>query len=100
MTVLKGAATVIAGDGRLVVNPTGNAGMGKGGSGDVLAGMVASFAAQKLPLAGAAAAAVYLHGLAGDLCAAQRTQYTMQPTDMIDQLPEAFRQVLASSYNG
>lgn len=100
VTVLKGAATVIAGEGRLVVNPTGNAGMGKGGSGDVLAGMVASFAAQKLPLAGAAEAAVYLHGLAGDLCAAQRTQYTMQPTDMIDQLPEAFRQVLASSYNG
>ena len=70
VSVLKGAGTVITSpDGRTAVNPTGNPGMAKGGSGDVLAGMVASFAAQGMPLFESAAAGVFLHGRAGDLCA-------------------------------
>ena len=67
--------------------------MAKGGSGDVLAGMLASFAAQGMPLSRAAVAAVYLHGLAGDLCEKELTQYAMQPTDLIARLPEAFRAI-------
>ena len=70
VVVLKGAATVTASpDGRCGVNPTGNPGMAKGGSGDVLAGMTGSFLAQGVPPFEAGVLAAYLHGLAGDLCA-------------------------------
>lgn len=89
--VLKGAGTlVVSPEGKLYRNTTGNAGMAKGGSGDVLAGMIASFAAQGIPPFQAAAGAVYLHGLAGDLCAAQLSQSAMLPTDLIAKLPELF----------
>lgn len=89
--VLKGSGTLVASpDGRLYRNTTGNPGMAKGGSGDVLAGMTASFAAQGCDLFDAAAGAVYLHGLAGDLCAETLSQSAMLPTDMIGKLPELF----------
>lgn len=88
VVVLKGAATVIAApDGRCAVNPTGNPGMAKGGSGDVLAGMTASLAAQGLSSFEAAAAGAYLHGLAGDLCAQRLGERAMLPTDLIAALP-------------
>ena len=89
--VLKGSGTIIANsDGPLFLNTTGNPGMAKGGSGDVLAGMAASFAAQGIPTEKAAAAAVFLHGLAGDLCAKELTQSAMLPSDLIEYLPKAF----------
>ncbi|HCR44650.1 MAG TPA: hypothetical protein DIV41_08730 [Ruminococcaceae bacterium] len=89
--VLKGAGTVVAApDGRLYENTTGNPGMAKGGSGDVLAGMTASFAAQGADPFEAAAAAVYMHGLAGDMCAEKLSQSAMLPTDIIDMLPSVF----------
>lgn len=89
VVVLKGAATVIAApDGRCAVNPTGNPGMAKGGSGDVLAGMIASFAAQGISAFDAAAAGAYLHGLAGDVCVKRLGQRSMLPTDLIQALPE------------
>lgn len=92
--VLKGAGTFVAApDGRLYENSTGNPGMAKGGSGDVLAGMVASFAAQGINPFEAAAAAVYLHGLAGDMCAEKLSQAAMLPTDIIDMLPGLFLQI-------
>lgn len=91
VVALKGAATVTAApDTRCAVNPTGNPGMAKGGSGDVLAGMVASFLAQGMAPYEAAVAAVYLHGKAGDLCAQQYGRRTMLPTDLIESLPCAF----------
>ena len=91
--VLKGAGTLVAApDGRLYRNATGNPGMARGGSGDVLAGMVASFAAQGIEPYRAAAGAVYLHGLAGDRCAAQYSQSAMLPTDLIGMLPALFRE--------
>ena len=96
ITVLKGAATVIADpNGTLAVNPTGNAGMGKGGSGDLLAGMLASFLAQGVDPVQAARFAVYVHGRAGDLCAEEKTQYAMQPTDLLDYLPQIFSGLLS-----
>lgn len=89
--VLKGANTLVAlPDGRVFVNRTGNPGMARGGSGDVLAGMIASFAAQGIAPEDAALCGVYLHGLAGDRCAAERSQMGMLPTDMIRQLPGLF----------
>ena len=92
VVALKGAATVIAApDGRCAVNPTGNAGMAKGGAGDVLAGMIASLAAQGVPAFDAAVTGVYLHGLAGDLCANRLGQRSMLPTDLIAALPEVLK---------
>lgn len=92
--VLKGAGTLVASpDGRLYRNPTGNPGMAKGGSGDVLAGMTASFAAQGIAPYDAAVGAVYLHGLAGDFCAAEKSQSAMLPTDLLDMLPKLFLKI-------
>ena len=89
--VLKGAGTLVASpDGRLYRNRTGNPGMARGGSGDVLAGMIASFAAQGIEPFSAACGAVYLHGLAGDRCAARLSQSAMLPRDLIGALPELF----------
>ncbi len=93
--VLKGHHTVIAApDGRLAVNPTGNSGMAKGGSGDVLSGMILSLLGQGAEPFDACCAAVYLHGLAGDLAAGEKTEYAMTPTDMIEKIPEAYKQIL------
>lgn len=91
VAVLKGAATVIsAPDGRTAINPTGNPGMATGGSGDVLAGMTASFLAQGMEPFEAAALGAYLHGLAGDWCARKRSMRGMLPTDLVETLPELF----------
>ena len=92
--VLKGAGTLIAlPNGRAWMNRTGNPGMARGGSGDVLAGMVGSFAAQGMEPSAAARAAVYLHGLAGDRCAQLLSQQGMLPTDMVGRLPYLFREM-------
>ena len=72
MVVLKGTGTVIAApDGRLTINPTGNAALATGGTGDVLGGMIGALLAQHLPGYEAALAGVYLHGLAADTLSAQ-----------------------------
>ena len=92
VTVLKGAGTVIASpDGRLLVNPTGNSGMATGGSGDVLAGMTGALLAQGVKPFEAAAAAVYLHGLAGDIAAEKLGKASLLPSDLIDCIPAALR---------
>ena len=94
VVVLKGAGTVTAApDGRAVINTTGNSGMATGGSGDVLAGICASLLAQGGDPFACAAAAVYLHGLAGDLAAARLGKISMLPTDLLDALPQAFLSV-------
>jgi hydroxyethylthiazole kinase-like uncharacterized protein yjeF len=72
VAVLKGSGTVIASpDGRLAVNPTGNAALATGGTGDVLGGIIGALLAQRLPPYEAALAGVYLHGLAADALVAQ-----------------------------
>jgi NAD(P)H-hydrate epimerase len=89
--VLKGSGTIVAApDGRVFLNPTGNPGMAKGGSGDVLAGMIASFAAQGIDPVLAAVCGVYLHGLAGDRCAKRLSQRAMLPSDLVRELPALF----------
>ncbi|WOC31203.1 MULTISPECIES: NAD(P)H-hydrate dehydratase [Caproicibacterium] len=92
--VLKGAGTLVAApDGSILQNPTGNPGMARGGSGDLLAGMLGAFLAQKADPFVAACAAVYLHGLAGDRCAARLSQQAMLPHDLLDELPEIFLEI-------
>jgi ADP-dependent NAD(P)H-hydrate dehydratase / NAD(P)H-hydrate epimerase len=93
--VLKGSRTLIAApDGEVYVNPTGNAGMATGGSGDVLTGMIAGLLAQKPNDAtGATIAAVYLHGLAGDIAASQLGTRAMIASDITAHLSNAFIEV-------
>lgn len=89
--VLKGHETVVAApDGRWRVNTTGNSGMAKGGSGDVLAGMIVSLLGQGMEAMDACCAAVYLHGLAGDLAAEEKGERGMTPTDLLERIPYAF----------
>jgi hydroxyethylthiazole kinase-like uncharacterized protein yjeF len=72
VVVLKGTGTVIAApDGRVAINPTGNAALATGGTGDVLGGIIGALLAQHLPRYEAALAGVYLHGLAADTLSAQ-----------------------------
>ena len=91
VVVLKGARTVVAGpDGRVCINPTGNPGLARGGSGDVLAGMTSALLACGLPAYDAAACAVWLHGAAADRAAARRGEYGMLPQDIFPQLGRMF----------
>jgi len=91
--VLKGARTLIAHpDGRVAVNTSGNPGMAKGGSGDVLAGIVAGFLAQfPRKQAHAVEAAVYFHGLAADLAVRSDDEHTLLASDSFQYFSRAFR---------
>ena len=88
--VLKGHRTLIAKNGEIFENHTGNAGMAKGGSGDVLSGMIGSLLAQGISPFKAAVMGVYLHGKAGDLAALSLSKTAMLPSDIIRFLPEVF----------
>ncbi|HEY7041715.1 MAG TPA: NAD(P)H-hydrate dehydratase [Methylomirabilota bacterium] len=91
---LKGAGTVIAGpDGHVAVNPTGNPGMAKGGSGDVLTGIVGALLARDVDAVEALRGGCYLHGLAGDVAARDRGEHAMIPSDLIESLPAALREL-------
>ena len=91
--VLKGWRTLIAHpDGRVAVNTTGNPSMAKGGSGDILTGIVAAMLAQyPEDVASAVEAAVFLHGLAGDFAVRTQDEHTVLATDTVAHLWEAFR---------
>jgi hydroxyethylthiazole kinase-like uncharacterized protein yjeF len=91
--VLKGWRTLVAHpDGRVAVNTTGNPSMAKGGSGDILTGIVAAMLAQyKDDVARAVEAAVFLHGLAGDFACLAQDEHTVLATDTVGHLWEAFR---------
>lgn len=89
--VLKGFETVVSDGDKTFFNTTGNPGMASGGSGDVLTGMIAGFIGQTGSLLDAACLGVYLHGCAGDLAAAEKTQISMLPTDLIEKIPAAIK---------
>jgi len=93
ITVLKGHRTLVADpSGEVWVNTTGNPGMATGGTGDILTGMVAGFMAQNPDrLLDAVLAAVYLHGLAGDVARDSMGEHSLVATDLMRGLPEAFR---------
>jgi len=91
--VLKGAGTVTAlPDGRAYINPTGNPGMASGGSGDVLTGIIGGLLAQGMGAGEAAWAGVYIHGLAGDKAAQEKSEVTLLAGDMIEVLPSIFKE--------
>ncbi|MFN3421529.1 MAG: NAD(P)H-hydrate dehydratase [Armatimonadota bacterium] len=103
VVVLKGARTITASpDGTVFVNPTGNAGMATGGSGDVLTGMIAALLAQTIvrspstlalrSLTEAVAAAVFLHGLAGDIASWDKGEVALVAGDLLDHLPRAINE--------
>ncbi len=90
--VLKGHNTVVVDyRGNSYTNKTGNPGMATAGSGDVLTGMIAAFLGQGLSAFNAAKYAVYLHGLAGDLAAKEKTQISLIASDIIEKIPGAIR---------
>jgi NAD(P)H-hydrate epimerase len=92
--ILKGAYTAICEpNGYCTFNTSGNPGMAKGGSGDVLAGMITALLAQGHLSADAAKLAVYIHGDAGDLAAKKYGQQAMLPSDLINRLPKAWEQI-------
>lgn len=94
LLVLKGHRTIISlPDGEVFVNTTGNAGMAKGGSGDVLSGILTSLLAQGMHPVKAAVCAVWLHGRAGDLCREKYGERAMTPSDLIEMLPEVFKEL-------
>jgi NAD(P)H-hydrate epimerase len=93
IVVLKGNRTLVAQpNGTVWVNTTGNPGMATGGTGDILTGMVSGLVAQNPDRVGEAViAAVYLHGLAGDVARETMGEHSLIATDLLTSLPEAFR---------
>ena len=93
--VLKGYRTVVANaKGNTYLNKTGNSGMSTAGVGDVLTGMIASFVGQGIDPYSAAVIGAYLHGLAGDLAAKEKGQFSMIASDLLNKLPQAIIDVL------
>ena len=89
--LLKGHNTVVTDGITTYINPTGNPGMAVGGSGDVLAGIIASLLGQGIELLKAAACGAWIHGAAGDICASEIGQFGMLPTDMVRVLPRLLK---------
>ncbi len=90
--VLKGAFTRISlPDGQCFINSTGNPGLAKGGSGDILTGMILAFLGQGYEPWQAAVAAVYIHGLCADLALVEQSQESLLPTDLLNYTGQAFK---------
>lgn len=92
--VMKDANTLVfSPDGSVYVNTAGNSGMATAGSGDMLAGIIASLLAQGVPATEAARAGVYIHALSGDITAEKLSKRSMTVSDMLDNLPYAFLRI-------
>lgn len=90
--VLKGYRTVISTpEGRIYINPTGNPGMATAGMGDALTGMIAGLIAQGVSIEKALVAAVYIHGMAGDMAAEKAGEMGLLATDVIENIPKAIK---------
>ena len=92
--LLKGYGTLICQGEKAVVNPTGSPALAKGGSGDVLCGILCALLAQGFDQFFSAGCAAWLHGRAGDLAAEELGEYSVTPTDIISCLPSAFKELL------
>ncbi|MBS4014909.1 MAG: NAD(P)H-hydrate dehydratase [Candidatus Latescibacteria bacterium] len=93
--VLKGAPTVIGTPaGKIYVNPTGNSGLAKAGSGDVLTGLIAGFISQGAKPEIASCLGVYLHGLSADIAVEKKTEYSLIASDLIKTMPKAIKEIL------
>ena len=95
VVALKGHATLVTNGADVFVNGTGNPGMATAGAGDVLCGVIAALVGQGLAPFEAAKLGVHLHGLAGDLAAAEKGVYGLVATDIIEKLPAAFMEYAA-----
>ncbi len=96
--VIKGAySVVVCPDGKYYFNPTGNAGMATGGSGDVLTGILTALLAQGYIAKEAAILGVYIHGLSGDLSLEMQSQESLIASDIIEHLGKAFKEITASN---
>jgi ADP-dependent NAD(P)H-hydrate dehydratase len=93
IVVLKGHQTIVTDGKQLYRNPTGNAGMATGGTGDVLTGLMAGLLAQELNPFEAALLAVWVHGRAGDHAAKKVGMTALIASDLLDHLPHALREV-------
>ena len=98
--VLKGHRTYITKNGEVYENIAGNSGMAKGGSGDVLAGIISSLTAQGVEPFAAAVSGVHIHALAGDIAAAKYSQTAMLPSDIIEALHEIYLKIEDLKSNG
>ncbi len=96
--LLKGYGTLICKRNKIFVNPTGNASMAKGGSGDVLCGILCALLAQGFNPLFAARTSAWLHGRAGDLGCEETGEYSLIPSDLIQKLPEAFMELESQYY--
>ena len=91
VVLLKGHNSVITDGDQCFVNTTGNPGMATGGSGDILAGMIAGLVGQGIDPLLATAVGAWIHGAAGDICAKEIGQYGMLPTDMLEVIPRLIK---------
>ena len=89
--VMKDARTVVAHQEEHYINASGNNGMATGGSGDALTGIIAGLLAQGLAPSEAAKLGVYIHGLAGDIAAQEKSEYSLMASDLIEALPAVLR---------
>ena len=92
--MLKGHQTFITDGTREAINATGNPGMATGGTGDVLTGIIVALICQQMEPFEAAVLAAHVHGLAGDLAAAELGQVSLIASDLLRYLPPAFKTVL------
>ena len=97
--LLKGHKTVVSDGNEIYVNNTGNAGMATAGSGDVLTGIISAFVCiENKDLLLKVATAVYIHGLAGDFAAKEKTQVSMTASDIIDNIYKAVKKIAKSNF--
>ena len=95
VVLLKGAATVTSSvEGEIRINSSGNSGMATAGSGDVLSGIIAALLAQGMNLFDSASIGAYIHGLSGDIAKEKLTEFGMIASDIIDNIPYAFKKLV------